>query len=96
MELQLKAILFYNIILQYFGIDNKKIPFAADRSPEKWGKYTVGSGIKIISEQEARDQNPDYFLVLPWSFLDNFIERENEWRKKGGKFIVPFPSLRII
>ena len=85
-----------NTILQYFGIDNKKIPFAADRSPEKWGKYTVGSGIKIISEQEARDQNPDYFLVLPWSFLDNFIERENEWRKKGGKFIVPFPSLRII
>ncbi len=85
-----------NTILQYFGIDNNKIPYAADRSPEKWGKYTVGSGIKIISEQEARDQNPDYFLVLPWSFLDNFIERENEWRKKGGKFIVPFPSLRII
>tara|TARA_B100001248_G_C27201847_1_gene371666 strand:- start:119 stop:697 length:579 start_codon:yes stop_codon:yes gene_type:complete len=85
-----------NTILQYFQIDNNRIPFAADRSPEKWGKYTVGSGIKIISEQEARDLNPDYFLVLPWSFLDNFIERENEWRKKGGKFIVPFPELRIL
>ena len=39
---------------------------------------------------------PDYYLVLPWAFLDEFLEREADWRKGGGKFIVPFPDFKII
>ena len=85
-----------NTILQYFNLDNKLIKYAADRSPEKWGKYTVGTGIKIISEKKARQLNPDYFLVMPWGFLKEFIRREDKWLKNGGKFIVPFPKFRII
>ncbi len=85
-----------NTILQYFNLDNKLIKYAADRSPEKWGKYTVGTGIKIISEKKARQLNPDYFLVMPWGFLKEFIKREDKWLKNGGKFIVPFPKFRII
>ena len=85
-----------NTILQYFNLDNKFIKYAADRSPEKWGKYTVGTGIKIISEKKARQLNPDYFLVMPWGFLKEFIKREDKWLKNGGKFIVPFPKFRII
>ena len=84
-----------NTILQYFKLNSKLIPYAADRSPEKWGKYTVGSGIKIISEQEARNKNPDYFLVLPWAFMNEFIKREKKWLASGGKFIVPFPKFKI-
>ena len=49
MELQLKEIL----VLQYYGLNNKKIPFGAERSPDKWGKYTIGSGIKIITEDSG-------------------------------------------
>ena len=85
-----------NTILQYFNLDNKLIKYAADRSPEKWGKYTVGTGIKIISEKKARQLNPDYFLVMPWGFLKEYIKREDKWLKNGGKFIVPFPKFRII
>ena len=85
-----------NTLLQYYNLTSKKIPFAAERSPEKWGKYTVGTGIKIISEAEARKLNPDYFLVTPWGFINEFKKRELPWLKKGGKFIVPFPKLRII
>ena len=85
-----------NTILQYFNLDNKLIKYAADRSPEKWGKYTVGTGIKIISEKKARQLNPDYFLVMPWGFLKEFVKREDKWLKNGGKFIVPFPKFRII
>ena len=55
-----------NTILQYFKINKNLIRYAAERSPEKWGKYTVGTGIKIISEKKARELNPDYFLVMPW------------------------------
>jgi NDP-4-keto-2,6-dideoxyhexose 3-C-methyltransferase len=85
-----------NTILQYFDLSNQLIPFAAERSPEKYGKYTVGSWIPIISEDESRKMKPDYYLVLPWAFLDEFLEREADWRKGGGKFIVPFPDFKII
>ncbi len=85
-----------NVLLQYYNLDNSLISGAADRSPEKWGKYTVGTSIKIYSEEEARAANPDYFLVLPYSFLSEFIDREKEWRDNGGKFIVPLPEFRIV
>ena len=85
-----------NTLLQYYKLNNKIIPFAAERSPEKWKKYTVGTGIKIISEKKARELKPDYFLVTPWGFIKEFVKRESEWLKKGGKFIVPFPKFKLI
>ena len=85
-----------NTILQYYKLNNKIIPFAAERSPEKWKKYTVGTGIKIISEKEARKLKPHYFFVTPWGFIKEFIKREHSWLKKGGKFIVPFPKFKLI
>ena len=85
-----------NTLLQYYKLDSNDIPYAAERSPEKWDKYTVGSGIKIISENKARKLNPNYFLVTPWGFINEFIKRESNWLRKGGKFIVPFPKLKII
>ena len=85
-----------NTLLQYYGINQKLIKFAAERSPEKWGKYTVGSGIRIISESEARKLNPDYFFVMPYAFIKEFIKREKKWIKKGGKFILPYPSFKVI
>lgn len=85
-----------NVILQYYGLDSTLITAAAERSPEKWGKYTIGTWIPIISEEEARKANPDYFLVLPWAFFDEFYEREAEWRSHGGKFIVPLPEFRVV
>jgi NDP-4-keto-2,6-dideoxyhexose 3-C-methyltransferase len=85
-----------NVILQYFGLDNKLITAASERSPEKWGKYTIGSWIPIVSEEEARRAQPDYFLVLPWAFFNEFYEREKTWREKGGRFIVPLPDFRIV
>ena len=85
-----------NVILQYYGLDHTLITAAAERSPEKWGKYTIGSGIPIISEEEARKAQPDYFLVLPWAFFNEFYEREAEWRRKGGKFILPLSEFRVV
>ena len=85
-----------NTVLQYYGMNFKKITYAAERSPEKWNKYTIGTGIKIISEKQARKLRPDYFFVTPWGFIDEFIKRESTWIKKGGKFIVPFPKFRLV
>jgi len=85
-----------NTVLQYYGINSKLIPYAAEKSPEKIGKYTIGSGIKIISENRARSLKPDYFFVTPWGFINEFKKKEFNWIKGGGKFIVPFPKLKII
>lgn len=85
-----------NVILQYYGLDHTLITAAAERSPEKWGKYTVGSWIPIVSEEEARKAQPDYFLVLPWAFFKEFYVREEEWRSHGGQFIVPLPEFQVV
>lgn len=69
---------------------------AADRDPNKWGKYTVGTGISITSEEQFRAANPDFALLLPYSFLPEFVEREKEWRSRGGKFIIPLPEFKVI
>ena len=84
-----------NTLLQYYNIDNKIISYASDRSPEKWGKYTIGSGIKIISENEARKKKPDYFFVMPYAFINEFKKRESNWLKNKGKFILPYPKFRV-
>lgn len=84
-----------NTLLQYFGLDNRVIVAAADRNPDKWGKRTVGTNIPIVSEEEAR-KSADYFLVLPWHFLKEFLEREKEFFSRGGKFIVPLPLPEIV
>ena len=85
-----------NTVLQYYDLNQRKIPFGAERSPEKWNKYTIGTGIKIITEKMARKLNPDYFFVTPWGFIKEFIKRERKWLKKGGSFIVPFPKFKLI
>lgn len=85
-----------NVLLQYCGLDSSIIPFAADRNPQKWGTRTLGSDIPIISEEDARNLQPDYFLVLPYHFLDEMKEREKEFIARGGKFIIPVPEVRLV
>ncbi len=85
-----------NTLLQYFGLDYTLIEAAAEKNPDKWGKKTIGTMIPIVSEEEARRDKPDYFLVLPWHFLKEFKEREKEFLRNGGKFIVPLPEFKIL
>jgi SAM-dependent methyltransferase len=85
-----------NTILQYAGLDHEVITHAADRNPDKWGCETIRTRIPIISEEDSRAMKPDYYLVLPWHFLDEFIEREQEFFAGGGKFIVPLPDVRVV
>ena len=85
-----------NTVLQYFGLTPKDIIHAAEVNPDKFGKYTVGSGIPIISQQESMRHFVDYYLILPWGFIDNFVERNKEYLMSGGAFIVPLPQPRVI
>lgn len=85
-----------NTLLQYFGLDHKLIKKAVERNPEKWGKSIDSVAIPIISEEQARKEHPDYMLVLPWFFKEEFLMREQEYLKKGGHFIFPLPEMKVI
>ena len=84
-----------NIILQHFGLTKDKIPFISERNPEKVGLKCLGSDIELISEKKAREINPEAFIVLPWNFKKEIVEREKDYIDKGGKlmFVMPYPHV---
>jgi hypothetical protein len=85
-----------NVILQYCNLTIKDIPCIADVNEDKFGHYTPGTMIPIISEAEAKNMRPDYFLILPWHFKDTIINREKDFLANGGKLIFPLPKIEII
>lgn len=85
-----------NTLLQFYNLDKSLIGAAVERNPEKWGKKIASVDIPIISEKQARKERPDYMLVLPWFFKEEFLKREEDYLKSGGHFIFPLPILEII
>jgi hypothetical protein len=85
-----------NTLLQYFGLDHTLIDGIAERSTHKYGLRTVGTNIPIYSEAEMRKIKPDYLLVLPWHFINEFMQRERDYLASGGKFIVPCPDFKVM
>lgn len=84
-----------NTLLNYYGIGSDLVECLTEVNPFKIGRYTPGTHIPIVDEQ-AIEQQPDYYLILSWNFLDFFIEKYSHYLKAGGKFIVPHPSVQII
>ena len=85
-----------NVLLQFCGFTEKDIPFIAEVNPDKFGCFTPGTRIPIISEKEAKAMEPDYFLVMPWHFKDSIISREEEFLSGGGHMIFPLPEIEIV
>lgn len=85
-----------NTTLQFYEIDTQLIKAIADRNPDKHGKFTMGSEIPVISEEESRGMKPDYYFVLAWHFLPEFIKRESEFLRHGGKFVVSMPVFKVV
>jgi SAM-dependent methyltransferase len=83
-------------LLNYCGIDGRLIDFVVDRSPHKQGRYTPGTHLKIEAPQALYDRRPDEVLLLSWNFADEILEQQAEFRKQGGRFIVPVPRLRFV
>ena len=84
-----------NVLLQYLQLDKAHIDFIADRNPRKFGLLTPGSKIEIISERKSRKIKPDYYIVFPWHFKEEILQREIKTINKGSKFIFPLPSVKI-
>ncbi len=85
-----------NVLLQFCGLTPDEIPAIAEVNSDKFGCVTPGTNIPIISEEEARAMQPDFFLVLPWHFKGGIVEREREFLENNGKMIFPFPEIEIV
>lgn len=85
-----------NVMLQYCHITTDLIPCIAEVNEDKFGAFTPGTNIPIISEAEARGLSPDYYLVMPWHFKENFLKRERSYLEAGGKLIFPLPKIDIV
>ena len=85
-----------NTILQWCGIDSRIVDCAAERNPDKYGARTLGTDIPIVSEEESRRMKPDYYLVLPWHFADEFLEREQATLDAGVGMIFPLPDIQVV
>ncbi|MFA9289412.1 MAG: class I SAM-dependent methyltransferase [Weeksellaceae bacterium] len=85
-----------NVILQYCGFTPAEIPYVAEVNEYKFGRFTPGTHLPIISEKEAKALKPDYLLVLPWHFKKNILKRETDYINSGGHLIFPLPQIEII
>lgn len=89
-----------NTLLNYCNITQNLLDYILDDLPSpKQGKYTPGTHIKIVDNNYAGQNPVDYYLLLSWNYLDAILEKQKEFRHKGGKFIVPIglgDELRII
>ncbi len=85
-----------NVLTNFFNIGTKTLDYIVDSVPYKQGLYTPGKHIPIFSEHKLVEDQPDYALILAWNFADEIIEKQKAFIKKGGKFIIPVPSIRTI
>lgn len=84
-----------NTLLNYCNINNKIISHVSENNKAKIGKYTPGSNIKIISDNNFLVKKYKYALLLSWNYKSFFV-KNSLFSKKGGKFIIPFPNPKII
>jgi len=85
-----------NTLLNYCGIDHTLIDFVTEKSELKKGRYTPGSHIPVVGDEELLTQQPDYALILAWNFKDEIMANLAEFKLRGGQFIIPIPEPTII
>lgn len=78
-----------NTILNYCQIGPDILDFATEELLSKIGLYTPGMHISVMDIKEARKNTPDYYLMLAWNYKDAILEKEAEFVKNGGKFVLP-------
>lgn len=85
-----------NILLNYCKLSPKDIAFILDKNPLKQNKFAPGSHIPVLAPTYLENHHMDYLVLLAWNFFKEVMEEQEAFRRKGGKFIIPLPHLKII
>jgi hypothetical protein len=83
-------------LLNAFGIGREWLEWVADRSPAKQGKLTPGTHLEIVPAERLATDRPDVALLLTWNFKDEILKQQAEFRRNGGKFLVPVPRVELV
>lgn len=83
-------------LLNYFGLGRETLDYVVDRSTVKQGLYTPGTHLPILAPEKLLEDMPDFVLLLTWNFVDEILEQQAEYRRRGGKFIIPIPFLKVV
>jgi len=83
-------------LLNAFGIGSDSLDFVVDKSPHKQGLYTPGTHLPIAAPDKLLEAMPDYVLLLTWNLEVEILAQQAEYRRRGGRFIVPVPDVRVV
>jgi hypothetical protein len=83
-------------LLNYCHLGTETLDFITEKSTLKIGRYTPGTHIPVYSDAELLEQMPDYALLLAWNFAKEIMANLQEYRDRGGKFIIPIPTPVIV
>jgi hypothetical protein len=85
-----------NTLLNYCGIVPRHVAYTVDRSPLKVGRYTPGAHLPVLETATLLERQPDYVLILAWNFAEEILRQQAEYRRRGGRFIIPIPTPQVI
>lgn len=83
-------------LLNSSGIGTDMLDYVVDRNEHKHGRYMPGVHLPIFDTQHLLDDFPDVTLLLAWNHKDEILKQQSEYRKRGGRFIIPIPEPVVI